>query len=630
MPMDFRHHSWDKTFRTPFGALPTGSTVTLKAFATNIYHLRLRTYVADQEEWHTMIASEELNYWEVTLTLPETTGLLWYDFSFESNGKAYTYGTQSDHLGGEGQIYESSPPSYQITLYNPKRKSPKWYTQGIMYQIFPDRFNRGPDFSIDNFSGNAMLHPNWNDSPHYFRGSDDKIDYWDFFGGTLSGITEKLDYLKSLNVTILYLNPIFKSQSNHRYDTGDYMTIDPVLGTRESFVHLAAECKKRNISIILDGVFSHTGDDSLYFNRFGNYPEAGAFQSVQSPYYPWYNFIQYPYKYSCWWGIDSMPNTNELNPDFQDFIFKNQNSVIRYWMNAGASGWRLDVADELPDPFITGLKEAMLEQNQDSILIGEVWEDASRKIAYDELRTYFSGHELDAVMNYPFREAFIDFLLGQKSAHHIQRLMMSLYEHYPKEQFMGNMNLIGSHDRRRILTVLGEADEYLKDAEREHFQLSESQYKLAKKRLKLLSLIQMTFPGVPCIYYGDEVGVQGFQDPYNRRTYPWGNEDKDLLDWYRQITELHAENTVLQRGTWQPYEAGDDLFVFERIDDNDTCLCLFNRNSKAIHLYEDPRYIRCIGVDLLTNATVSLDTIVIEPLSYAIIAVKNKKELTLV
>lgn len=626
--MSFRHDSWDKNFRTPFGALPLGSTVTLRVFAPNTCNLRLRTYTSEKEQMEPMVASEEPDYWELTFSLPKTTGILWYDFSFELKGKAYTYGTRNDYFGGEGQIYEATPPSYQITVYDPKRKSPKWYTQGIMYQIFPDRFNRGSDFTIENFHENTMLHPNWNDSPHYFRGNAGNIEYWDFFGGTLTGITEKLDYLKSLNVSILYMNPIFKSQSNHRYDTGDYMSIDPILGTQESFERLASECKKRGIAIILDGVFSHTGDDSLYFNRYDNYPGSGAYQSKDSRYYSWYNFIEYPSKYSSWWGIETMPNINEMHPDFQNYIFRNKDSVIRHWMKAGASGWRLDVADELPGPFISGLKAAMLTENNDSILIGEVWEDASRKIAYNERRTYFSGHELDAVMNYPFREACIDFLLGQKSAHYVKRIMMSLYEHYPKEQFMGNMNLIGSHDRRRILTVLGEADEYLRDFEREHFQLTENQYTLAKKRLKLLSLIQMTFPGVPCIYYGDEVGVQGFEDPYNRRTYPWGNEDLDLLEWYRKITAIRAKNSALQKGSWHPYDASDDLFVYERIDGDNTCLCLFNRNSKAIHLYEDPRYISCVGIDLLTDATVSLDIIVIEPLSYAIIAMKTKKELS--
>jgi 4-alpha-glucanotransferase len=619
--MEFRHHSWEQAFRSPFGALPTGSDVTLRVYATQIEKLVLHASFNDQEVIHPMIKSWESNYWEITLTMPMVPGLFWYDFSFSSQGRSYAYGTMSDHLGGEGRVYESKPQSYQITVYDPKRQSPAWYSQGIMYQIFPDRFKRGADFDLANFHKDAILHPNWNDNPHYFREKDGGIKYWDFFGGTLSGITEKLDYLQSLNVTILYLNPIFKSQSNHRYDTGDYMCIDPALGTQKSFETLASECKKRAISIILDGVFSHTGDDSLYFNRYGHYPVLGAYQSKDSDYYPWYTFTDYPKAYTCWWGVDAMPNTNEMHPNFQAFIYKNKDSVIRHWMKAGASGWRLDVADELPDPFIKGLKEAMVEENPDSILIGEVWEDASRKVAYDELRSYFSGYELDAVMNYPFRETFIDFVIGDKSSGSAARIMMSLYEHYPKDQFMGNMNLIGSHDRRRILNVLGEAYKYLGNHSHKTYRLDDTQYALAVKRLKLLSLIQFTFPGVPCLYYGDEVGVQGFEDPYNRRTYPWGNEDQDLLAWYQLITKLRADHPVFQNGTWKPYEASDDLFVFERRNDNALCFCLFNRNSRAVHLFKNPDFTGCQGFDLITKQAISLNPIVLQPLSYAIVMV---------
>ncbi len=619
--MNFLHHSWKPEFRQPFGAVPLNSKVTLRVEASEIEKLKLHAYFNDQETFYSPIKSEEANFWEFNITLPGVPGLFWYDFSFEANGRTYAYGTQGDLLGGEGKIYETKPPSYQITVYNPERKTPAWYTNGIMYQIFPDRFNRGSDFSLDNFHENAILHPNWNDTPHYFREKDNSIKYWDFFGGTLTGITEKLDYLKSLNVTILYLNPIFKSQSNHRYDTGDYMTIDPVLGTQESFETLANACKERGIAIILDGVFSHTGDDSLYFNKYGNYPETGACQSKDSPYYSWYTFTDYPKTYACWWGVDSMPNTDEMHPDFQSFIFKNKDSVIRHWMKAGASGWRLDVADELPDPFIKGLKTAMLEEDSDSVLIGEVWEDASRKVAYNELRTYFSGYELDAVMNYPFRDTFIDFVIGEKSSAATIRIMMSLSENYPKDQFMGNMNLIGSHDRRRILNVLSEAFKFLRNRADLSYRLDDEHYALAVKRLKLLSLIQFTFPGVPCIYYGDEVGVQGFEDPFNRRTYPWGNEDLDLLKWYRLITQLRNDHPVFQNGSWKPYEASDDLFVFERRNDDALCLCLFNRNSKAVHLFKHHDFNNCTGLNLLSGETVALDPIVIPPLSSAIILI---------
>ena len=617
--MNFIHNSWDLKYRAPFGALPKGSNITLSVYGRDLSNVQLRTLFEESEVLYSMKPSATSHYWEVELQIPDATGILWYDFKFETGGCSYTYGTKGNRLGGEGQIYKDIPPSYQITIYEPKRTTPKWYKNGIMYQIFPDRFNRGSDFSLENFPRKVLVHPKWSDSPHYFKNNSGHIEYWDFFGGTLDGITEKLDYLKSLNVSIIYLNPIFKSKSNHRYDTGDYMTIDPILGTMEKFKKFIAACKERNIHVILDGVFNHTGDDSIYFNRYGHYPELGAYQSTESPYYDWYTFDHYPIKYDCWWGIDAMPNLSEMNPSFQSFIFKDDNSVVRHWTRTGISGWRLDVADELPDPFIEGLKIAMLEENPDSVLIGEVWEDASRKVAYNQLRTYFSGFELDAVMNNPFRETFIAFVLGKTSAKIAVLVMMSLYENYPREQFMGNMNLIGSHDRCRILTVLGEADEY---ADHEHYRLTEEQYSLAHQRLKMLSLIQMTFPGVPCIYYGDEAGVQGFEDPYNRSTYPWGKEDRDLVLWYQQITKLRADNPVFQHGSWKPYEASDDLFVFERRDETTCCLCLFNRSLKAVHLFQYLDYEGFKGLEMITGETLSLkDPIILQPLAYTIVMI---------
>ncbi|WP_243135830.1 glycoside hydrolase family 13 protein [Acetobacterium tundrae] len=616
--MNFIHNSWDLKYRDPFGALPIGSLVTLRIYGQNLSSVQLRTLFNENEIFYSMSPSTSLYMWEVTFKIPDSTGILWYDFKFETGDDTFTYGTKGNRIGGDGQIYKDIPPSYQITIYESKRTTPEWYKQGIMYQIFPDRFNRGSDFNLDCFPKTTILHPQWSDSPHYYKNNTDNIEYWDFFGGTLAGITEKLDYLKSLNVSIIYLNPIFKSKSNHRYDTGDYMSIEPILGNMENFETLMEECKKRNIFVILDGVFSHTGDDSIYFNRYGHYPGLGAYQSTESPYYDWYSFTHFPNDYTCWWGIDAMPDTNELNPDFQSFIFKNHDSVIRHWMRAGVSGWRLDVADELPDPFIEGLKTVMLEENSGSVLIGEVWEDASRKVAYNQLRTYFSGFELDAVMNYPFRETFISFVMGTISARIATLTMMSLYENYPREQFMGNMNLIGSHDRCRVLTILGEADEH---SNHERYRLNKDQYHLAQKRLKLLSLLQMTFPGVPCIYYGDEAGVQGFEDPYNRGTYPWGKEDEELIGWYKIITEIRANNTVFQDGSWKPYESSDDLFVFERRNEDTCCLCLFNRSLKAVHLFQHQTFSECEGISLLTGKPTPMNPVVIEPLSYQIISI---------
>lgn len=613
--MKLIHNSFIDAYRHPFGALPLDSSLTLKLYGLDLYNVELHTSFKGIDTVYRMTPLKAINLWEFELKVPKETGVFYYYFKFNTKGKFYYYGTKRDGLGGLGQIYHKQPPAYQITIYDDARQTPKWYKEGLMYQIFPDRFHRGSDFDLNRFPKEVLLHPNWIDCPHYLKNEKGEIDYWDFFGGTLTGITEKLDYLKSLNVSILYLNPIFKAKSNHRYDTGDYLAIDPILGDLESFQTLVAECKKRDMRIILDGVFSHTGDDSLYFNRYGNYDSIGAFQSKDSPYYDWYVFSDYPTHYASWWGIDNMPNTDEMHPSFQDFIFGDENSVIRYWMKQGADGWRLDVADELPDPFIEKLKGAMLKEKPESVLIGEVWENATRKIAYGDLRTYFSGYELDAVMNYPFREVFIDFMLGEKTARYASRIMMSLYEDYPREQFMANMNLIGSHDRRRILTVLGEAFEYCRDSEREHYCLDIDQLSLGKQRLKILSLLQMTFPGVPCIYYGDEAGLEGFEDPYNRCTYPWGEEDSDLLKWYQTITKLRADYPVFQSGDWMPYEASDDLFVFERKNKSMRCLCLFNRNVQAVHLFKHPDLINHDAIDLISGEAIDLNPIIIEPLS---------------
>lgn len=623
--MKLIHNSFSESYRHPFGALAKGAKVLLKIFGPDLYHVELHTVFQDVETVYRMDAITNSNLWQIEIKIPDETGVLRYYFKFNTKGKSYYYGTNKDGLGGLGHIYHHQPLAYQITIYDPARKTPNWYKEGLMYQIFPDRFHRGSDFDLERFPPKTLLHPKWNDCPHYFKNDKGEIEYWDFFGGTLLGIQEKLDHLKSLHINVIYLNPIFKAKSNHRYDTGDYLAIDPVLGDLASFHHLIAECKKRDMHLILDGVFSHTGDDSLYFNRYGNFDSLGAFQSKESPYYDWYSFTDYPSHYASWWGIDNMPNTNEMHPSFQDFIYGDDDSVIRYWMKQGVSGWRLDVADELPDLFIQRLKTAMVTENPQSVLIGEVWENAARKIAYDELRTYFSGYELDSVMNYPFREIFIDFMIGERTSAYARRIMMSLYEDYPREQFMSNMNLIGSHDRRRILTVLGEAFECCCESEREDYRLDDDQLALARQRLKVLSLLQMTFPGIPCIYYGDEAGLQGFEDPHNRCSYPWGEEDEDLLAWYQQITKLRADHPVFQNGDWQAYESSDDLFVFERKNASTRCLCLFNRNVQAVHLFKDPSFVDLEAIDLLSNETVDLNPIVIKPLSAYVLLLKDQK-----
>ena len=516
----------------------------------------------------------------ITFKAPPEPALIWYYFILEGVEGKYFYGDNQSFQGGEGQISTFMPPAYQITAYK-ENPLPDWYKEAVFYQIFVDRFyNSCGEGNFLDLKDKSLLHSSWHDKPMYFRNPDGSIKRWNFFGGNLQGIIEKLEYLHDLGVNALYLNPIFEAPSNHKYDTGDYKKIDSMFGDEATFEKLCLEAKKLGINIILDGVFSHTGSDSIYFNKKNNYPGKGAYNSKDSPYYSWYKFKNYPYEYESWWGIDTLPNVNELEPSFVDFIIENEDSVIKRWLKCGAKGWRLDVADELPDEFIKKIRTAMKETDPQSLLVGEVWEDASNKVSYSKLREYFLGDELDSVMNYPFRKILLEYLLGYKDAKDTYCAFMSLYENYPKDIFYSLLNLIGSHDVPRILTLLGEADpeESLCDYDRENFKLNKIQVELGKKRLRLLTLIQFTFPGVPCIYYGDEVGMEGYSDPFNRGTFPWGKEDKELLEWHKQVIALRKNNEVFTQGDWKPAYFNKNVFGYIRKFKEKHAYCVFNRD----------------------------------------------------
>jgi 4-alpha-glucanotransferase len=591
------HDSHSAFYRSPFGAVPCESTIRLRLTVEvpaplEQCQLRLWEEKAGREVLLPMEPAESQNTGDFIRQVfvadyqaPKKPGLVWYYFRLDTGDALLYYGNNQAGLGGEGALYHHEPPGYQITVFLP-RQVPAWLKEGVMYQIFVDRFCRDEQYlreaGIKRLAQQqGLLHVNWYDTPFYIKDAAGRVTRWTFFGGNLPGITAKLDYLRELGVTILYLNPIFESASNHKYDTGDYLKIDPLYGNEALFEELVREADLRGIKIILDGVFSHTGADSIYFNKYGNYSSVGAFQSPDSPYYSWYIFKQYPTEYESWWGIDVLPNVNEMEPSYRDFIYGGENSVIRHWMKKGVKGWRLDVADELPDEFIKELRQAVLAQDQEAVLIGEVWEDASNKISYGKRREYLWGEELDAVTNYPLREIWLDFFLGKVDAAGCHRRIMSLYENYPRENFYAAMNLISSHDRMRVLTVLGEApvEDSLTEAEREKFCLPPEKRNLALRRLKLLSLMQMTFPGVPCIYYGDEAGMEGYSDPYNRGTYPWGREDRELLDWYKRVVKLRREYQVLSEGEFQSFYQGEDIYGFRRTGSAEEIIVLVNRHT---------------------------------------------------
>ncbi|SNT13336.1 Glycosidase [Anaerovirgula multivorans] len=589
------HDSHNDFYRSPFGAVPcnTGITLRLKITTTEDIHQTLLWLKEEKKEPKCMrmdlvkqTGDERL--YQIAIEAAPNPMLLWYYFIIDCHHITYYYGNNNKSFGGEGEMQLQIPPAYQITVYRKDTYVPEWFQEAIMYQIFPDRFFNGTDDGkVLSPKPNSFIYGNWQDSPVYLKeNATGRILRWEFFGGNLMGIIKKLPYLKELGINVLYLNPIFESPSNHRYDTADYMKIDSMLGNNQIFKALCREAKKNGISIILDGVFSHTGSDSIYFNRENTYDETGAYQSKASLYYSWYRFEEFPNKYGAWWGIDTMPNVNEMEKSYQNFVFGNEDSVIKYWMKMGVMGWRLDVADELPSIFIKELRKAMKEVTPHSILIGEVWEDASNKISYGERREYLLGEELDSVMNYPFRKILLDFFLEKEDAAYTHHALMSLHENYPTCYFYSMMNLIGSHDVPRILTLLGASleEDALTQEEKEKFLLKGNKKELAVARLKLLTLLQMTFPGVPSIYYGDEAGVEGHGDPLNRRTYPWGKQNMELLNWYKKIIRLRHRYEVLKKGKWKGVYANGDIYGFVREkEDGDAALILVNRSHRASH-----------------------------------------------
>ena len=378
----------------------------------------------------------------------------------------------------------------------------------------------------------------------------------------------------------MYLNPISKSFSSHRYDTGDYKTPDPMLGTVEDFRAMCDAAHERGIRVILDGVYSHTGSDSLYFNKKCTFPSKGAYLSPDSPYRSWYTFHQWPNSYNSWWNFDTLPTVNKMDPEFIKYIITDEDSVVAYWLRQGADGFRLDVADELPDEFLKLLYDRVKSIKPDALVLGEVWEDASNKRAYNKRRTYFTNRELDSVMNYPYRTAIINFMRGFDSGRGFKDAVMAIAENYPPQVVACNMNLLGTHDTPRILTAL--VDDFNGSREEKaKRRLSRNQLEVARERLLMASFLQYTLPGAPSLYYGDEAGMEGYRDPFNRRTYPWGREDTELLEHYIRLGQLRKTCETLRLGDIQFFEAEDKHLGFTRSYKGKTVRVYANRSGDA-------------------------------------------------
>lgn len=636
--MVIEHNSRNSLYRSPFGAAPTFSEVTLRLFGRSdtIPEAINLVYIFKQNEPITVpmyyfksIGTGSL--YETKVIVPGEPGLLWYYFVVKINGHTFYYGNNLEQLGGLGQPYNKIPPCFQITVYKSDYKTPDWFKSSIAYQIFPDRFAKG---DMDSFkAGRKDIIPrDWYDVPHY------KADQFggeylanDFYGGNLDGIIKKLPYLKKLGISTIYLNPIFKSYSNHKYDTGDYQEIDPMFGDNDLFEKLCNSAKELGIRIILDGVFNHTGSDSRYFNKYNKYPTVGAYQSKESLYYPWYKFINYPDDYESWWGFKTLPDVNEMEPSFIDYILTSNDAIIKRWLKLGASGWRLDVADELPEGFIKIMRKEVKAFDPEAMLIGEVWEDASNKVSYGIHREYLLGEQLDSVMNYPLRNAIVDFACENLDSVNFARRIMSLCENYPRESLYTMLNFLSTHDSMRILTVLGDGpDNNLSKDEQAVFKLSETKLNLAKKRLKNAVLLQMALPGVPCIYYGDEIGMEGFDDPFNRSAYPWGNEDNEVVAIYNKMIKIRQSNPLLVDGNIKIIYSFNSCLAFARFNNEKFIIISVNMDSKdsAFTRLDLARFSPESAVDIETDVNLSLINGIIiydlPPLGHKILEVQCK------
>lgn len=580
--MDQLYNSFDSAYKTPFGAVKTGQAVTFRLTIPYDYgfvqpHLVL---IRDggQPVHHAMTFDgcvEGINRFSLSLT-PDQAGLYFYYFDLYSDFRKLFRGPM-----GQAVLGWTTGPWWQLTVYEADFTTPAPLKGGVIYQIFPDRFCEGKKHKPMPFP-DRVYRENKHGEPYFWPNEEGGYLNRDYFGGDFAGIMEKLPYLKELGVSWIYLNPIFEAHSNHRYNTADYRKADPLLGTNEEFRQLCAAARRHGIRIILDGVFSHTGSDSIYFNREGRYGPGGAWRDLNSPYRSWYDFSpNYACGYRSWWGFESLPEVQENDPAYREFIC-GSGGVIDTWLSLGASGFRLDVADELPDDFIEDIRKAVKAHGPDCYLLGEVWEDATTKEAYGVRRTYLLGNGLDAVMNYPFRNAVLGFLKGRSAADTAEDIM-AICEHYPAPALHCLMNFMSTHDTERALTAI--ADEP-SDGKDRYWQsgraLPRDRYDQGVRLLRLAYAMIFTLPGVPSIYYGDEIAMQGYRDPFNRAYFNWESTENRVRPVLRQLAQLRRECDAFAQGGMQIIKAEGDVLQYRRTGPTQMAEIIVNRSPRLI------------------------------------------------
>ena len=596
-----RHDSASLVYREPFGALKCGEEASLRLEVWGRYAEKVHALVRvwHGEESYIPAEREEraggARVFTFRVKAPEYPCVLWYHFRLHLDNDFFYVGAGDEVLrSGDSELTRELPHDFRITVFSKDFAAPKALHGRIAYQIFPDRFARGEYPCIEDgiahhrALGRRVTVKEWGEEVDYLpRDGERFYSPQDYYLGNFQGIIDKIPYLKSLGVGVLYLNPIFESAYNHRYSISDYMSVDPLLGTEADFIRMAEALHGADIKLILDGVFSHTGDDSIYFDRFKHYG-GGAYNDPSSPYREWYDFSpRYKHGFRCWWDFESLPEVEELTPSYMEFV----SSVLEKWVKLGADGWRLDVADELPDEFIKFLRRRLKAISPEAVLIGEVWEDAAlKRDGFGRRREYVNGLELDGVMDYPFSDAALDFLLGIKDSRGLLAALSAQLEGYPPDFMRAQLGLLDSHDMPRALSILSGGQRKDGPMPREaqaKWRPSESAAALGKKRLMLASALQFSMPFMPCVYYGGEAGLRGLSDPFCRRPYPWGHEDKELLEHYKSLAALRGSRPELAFGKTAFAAPHPDVFVILRKGDKET-FTVINRSASPVSFMLSP------------------------------------------
>ncbi len=578
MGLRILYNSHDLAHKTPFGVLTPGESCVMTVAIPQSCRTTQVVLVLERQngapfrevEFALDRVAPPYEHYRVQFHL-EAPILLFYYFRITTRNEQFRLFRQGEDTNME------DGKKWQLSCVSTAFPAPEDFQGRVFYQIFPDRFYQAGRCDCREKLQPYWVHDNLSDVPVYRPNQQGEMLNNDFYGGNLAGIRAKLPYLQDLGVQALYLNPIFMAFSTHRYDTADFSRIDPMLGTDEDFAALCHDAHARDMKIILDGVFSHTGSNSIYFDEkhiFGH----GALSDPNSPYRSWYMFQNFPTEYTSWWGFKTLPCVNKMDPSFMDYIFGSDDSIVAKWLRLGADGLRLDVVDELPDEFLMALRRRIRALNPKALLIGEVWEDASNKIAYGVRRRYFTEAQLDGVMNYPWRTAILAYARGEDDGSRLRQVVLDLSENYPAAVLNTNLNLLSSHDVSRALTALVDPT----DGDREDLAkrtMTPEQLANGKQMLRLASFLQFTLPGCPCIYYGDEAGMTGYRDPFNRAYYIWGKEDHALQAHFKALAHLKSGSKPLRLGRVEVLEAQNGHFSFRRTFGSQSVTLYCNRSD---------------------------------------------------